>query len=78
MSLVVCTVLFIFFLRLAYVIYRGGKSLGAKSQKSYSTLIVLGSGEVSDPSIDMLVDSLVVSSPYSLFLGVLQEGIQLR
>lgn len=60
-ALVICTVLF--FLRLAYVIYRSGKPLGAKSQKSYSTLIVLGSGKVSDSYIDMLVDSIVVSMP---------------
>lgn len=63
-ALVICTVLFfLFFLRLAYVICRSGKPLGAKSQKSYSTLIVLGSGKVSDSYIDMLVDSIVVSMP---------------
>ncbi|PKH63920.1 hypothetical protein CRG98_050219 [Punica granatum] len=56
MALGVCIIVPVLLLiRVAYVLYRSGKPVGAKSPKSYSTLVVLGSGGHTAEMINLLL-----------------------
>lgn len=59
------TVSVLLLIRIIYVLYRSGKPHGAKSPESYSTLVVLGSGEL---IIFSMLWHLWISGTYMLLL----------